>query len=136
MKATGIIRRVDDLGRIVIPKEIRRVLGIYEGEPMEIFTEKDGTVIFKKYNPIDDGAWAKGYYIARVTFEEENFGLYDTDEVLRQGTDIINSGCKFVSVPLKLNGVEYGTIVGKVINAESERKTQRVAKAIQKVWEE
>lgn len=136
MKATGIIRNIDDLGRVVIPKEIRRVLGFRAGEPLEIFTDKDGSVIFKKYNPIDDSAWAKGYYIARVTFEEENFGLYDNDEVLQKGTDIINEGCKCVSVPLKLDGVEYGAIVGRVINAESERKTQKVAKAIQKVWEE
>ncbi|MCD7853351.1 MAG: AbrB/MazE/SpoVT family DNA-binding domain-containing protein [Oscillospiraceae bacterium] len=50
MKATGIVRRIDDLGRIVIPKEIRRVLRIREGDPLEIFTEKDGEVIFKKYS--------------------------------------------------------------------------------------
>ena len=50
MKATGIVRRVDDLGRIVIPKEIRRTLKIREGEPLEIFTDKDGSVIFKKYS--------------------------------------------------------------------------------------
>ena len=136
MRATGIIRRVDDLGRVVIPKEIRRTLGIKEGEAMEIFTEKDGSVIFKRYSPIDESAWAKAYYIARVTFEEENFGLYDIDETLQKGKDIINEGCKCVSIPLKLDGVEYGTIVGRVINAESERKTQRVARAIQKVWEE
>lgn len=136
MKATGIIRRVDDLGRVVIPKEIRRTLGIKEGEPMEIFTEKDGQVIFKKYSPIDESAWVKAYYIARVTFEEENFGLYDNDETLQKGKDIINEGCKCVSIPLKLDGVEYGTIVGRVISSESEKKTQRVAKAIQKVWEE
>ncbi len=49
MKATGIVRRVDDLGRIVIPKEIRRRLGILEGTPMELFVG-DGKVIFQKYN--------------------------------------------------------------------------------------
>ena len=48
MKATGIVRRIDDLGRVVIPKEIRRTLKIREGEPMEIFTEIGGSVIFKK----------------------------------------------------------------------------------------
>ncbi len=52
MRATGIIRRVDDLGRIVIPKEIRRALGIKEGEPLEIYTEEN-TVIFKKYEEVD-----------------------------------------------------------------------------------
>ena len=52
MKATGIVRRVDDLGRIVIPKEIRRTLRIREGDPLEIYTEKDGGVIFRKYSPM------------------------------------------------------------------------------------
>ncbi len=51
MKATGIVRRIDDLGRVVIPKEIRRTMRIREGEPMEIFTDGGGSVIFKKYSP-------------------------------------------------------------------------------------
>ena len=50
MKATGIVRRIDDLGRIVIPKEIRRTMRIREGDPLEIFTDNDGEVIFKKYS--------------------------------------------------------------------------------------
>lgn len=50
MKATGIVRRIDDLGRVVIPKEIRRTMRIREGDPLEIFTDKDGEVIFKKYS--------------------------------------------------------------------------------------
>ena len=50
MKATGIVRRIDDLGRVVIPKEIRRTMRIREGDPLEIFTDKDGGVIFKKYS--------------------------------------------------------------------------------------
>ena len=54
MKATGIVRRVDDLGRIVIPKEIRRTLKIREGDPLEIYTEKDGGVVFRKYSPMGD----------------------------------------------------------------------------------
>jgi AbrB family transcriptional regulator (stage V sporulation protein T) len=54
MKATGIVRRIDDLGRVVIPKEIRRTLRIREGDPLEIFTDKDGEVIFKKYSPIGE----------------------------------------------------------------------------------
>ena len=54
MKATGIVRRIDDLGRVVIPKEIRRVLRIREGDPLEIYTDNNGEVIFKKYSPIGD----------------------------------------------------------------------------------
>ena len=62
MKATGIVRRIDDLGRIVIPKEIRRTMRIHEGDPLEIFTESNGTVIFKKYSPIGElGEFAAQY---------------------------------------------------------------------------
>src|SRR5690625_6388859 len=52
MKATGIVRRIDDLGRVVIPKEIRRTLRIREGDPLEIFVDREGEVILKKYSPI------------------------------------------------------------------------------------
>ena len=52
MKATGIVRRIDELGRVVVPKEIRRTLRIREGDPLEIFTDRDGGVILKKYSPI------------------------------------------------------------------------------------
>ena len=54
MRATGIVRRIDDLGRVVIPKEIRKTLRIREGDPLEIFTAKDGEVILKKYSPIGE----------------------------------------------------------------------------------
>ena len=62
MKATGIVRRIDDLGRVVIPKEIRRTMRIREGDPLEIFTDRDGEVIFKKYSPIGElNAFAAQY---------------------------------------------------------------------------
>ena len=62
MKATGVVRRIDDLGRIVIPKEIRRTLRIKEGDPLEIFTDKEGEVILKKYSPIGElSEFATGY---------------------------------------------------------------------------
>lgn len=62
MKATGIVRRIDDLGRVVIPKEIRRTLRIREGDPLEIFTGRDGEVILKKYSPIGElGEFALEY---------------------------------------------------------------------------
>ena len=62
MKATGIVRRIDDLGRVVIPKEIRRTLRIREGDPLEIFTDREGEVILKKYSPISElGDFAKEY---------------------------------------------------------------------------
>ena len=56
MKATGIVRRIDDLGRVVIPKEIRRTMRIREGDPLEIFTNNNGEVIFKKYSPMGEMA--------------------------------------------------------------------------------
>lgn len=62
MKATGIVRRIDDLGRIVVPKEIRRTLRIREGDPLEIFTDSNGSVILKKYSPIGElRTFAKEY---------------------------------------------------------------------------
>ncbi len=62
MKATGIVRRIDELGRVVIPKEIRRTLRIREGDPLEIFTDREGEVILKKYSPIGElGDFAKEY---------------------------------------------------------------------------
>jgi AbrB family transcriptional regulator (stage V sporulation protein T) len=62
MKATGIVRRIDDLGRVVVPKEIRRTLRIREGDPLEIFTDREGEIILKKYSPIGElGIFAKQY---------------------------------------------------------------------------
>ena len=54
MRATGIVRRIDELGRVVIPKEIRRTLRIREGDPLEIYTDHDGEVVLKKYSPIGE----------------------------------------------------------------------------------
>ena len=62
MKATGIVRRIDDLGRVVIPKEIRKTLRIKEGTPLEIFTDREGEIILKKYSPIGElNVFAKEY---------------------------------------------------------------------------
>ena len=54
MKATGIVRRIDDLGRVVVPKEIRRTMRIREGQAMEIYTGREGEIILKKYSPIEE----------------------------------------------------------------------------------
>ncbi len=63
MKATGIVRRIDDLGRVVIPKEIRRTLRIREGDPLEIFTDREGEIILKKYSPIGELTEFAGEYV-------------------------------------------------------------------------
>lgn len=78
MKATGIVRRIDDLGRVVIPKEIRRTLRIREGDPLEIFVDREGEVILKKYSPIHElGAFAQEY--AEALFEALQYPVFITD---------------------------------------------------------
>lgn len=66
MKATGIVRRVDDLGRVVIPKELRRNLKIKDGDPLEVFIEDDNVICFKKYQPYDDEQFKKAYQLAKA----------------------------------------------------------------------
>lgn len=67
MKATGIVRRIDDLGRVVIPKEIRRTMRIREGDPLEIYTNAGGEVIFKKYSPVGELSAFAGEYAEALT---------------------------------------------------------------------
>ena len=79
MKATGIVRRIDDLGRVVIPKEIRRTMRLREGDPLEIFTDRDGEVIFKKYSPIGElGEFAAQY--AETLYKTSGFPVCITDK--------------------------------------------------------
>jgi len=67
MRATGIVRRIDDLGRVVIPKEIRRTMRIREGDPLEIYTDRDGEVIFKKYSPVGELSLFAAQYAETVS---------------------------------------------------------------------
>lgn len=78
MRATGIVRRIDDLGRVVIPKEIRKTLRIREGDPLEIFTAKDGEIILKKYSPIGEIEQFSGEY-AETLAETLGYGIIVTD---------------------------------------------------------
>ena len=78
MKATGIVRRIDDLGRVVVPKEIRRTMRIREGDPLEIFTNKDGEVIFKKYSPMGEISEFSGQY-SEVLSRTSGMGVLITD---------------------------------------------------------
>ena len=66
MQATGIVRRIDDLGRVVIPKELRRRFNIKDGDPLEIFVETDGIICFKKYQPYNDEQFKKAYQMAKA----------------------------------------------------------------------
>ncbi len=83
MKATGIVRRIDDLGRVVIPKEIRRTLRIHEGDPLEIYTDREGEVILKKYSPISElNEFADGYAEAASSVLGCAVAVTDTDQVI------------------------------------------------------
>lgn len=83
MKATGIVRRIDDLGRIVIPKEIRKTLKIQEGSPLEIFTDSEGGVIFRKYSPIGEMADLAVIYAQSIsTVLGKGCVITDTDRVI------------------------------------------------------
>ena len=78
MKATGLVRRIDDLGRVVIPKEIRKTLRIKEGTPMEIYTDRQGEIILKKYSPIGElDIFAKEY--TEALFQTTGFTACITD---------------------------------------------------------
>lgn len=83
MKATGIVRRIDDLGRVVIPKEIRRTLRIREGDPLEIFTDREGEIILKKYSPIGElGGFAKQYADVLAQSTGQIVCITDRDQVI------------------------------------------------------
>ena len=83
MKATGIVRRIDDLGRVVVPKEIRRTLRIREGDPLEIFTDREGEIILKKYSPIGElGLFAKQYAEALAQTSGYVVAIADRDQFI------------------------------------------------------
>lgn len=83
MKATGIVRRIDDLGRVVVPKEIRRTLRIREGDPMEIFTNRYGEIILKKYSPIGEiDNFAKQYAESLAQVSGYKVIISDRDQII------------------------------------------------------
>ncbi|MBR1568844.1 MAG: stage V sporulation protein T [Lachnospiraceae bacterium] len=83
MRATGIVRRIDDLGRVVVPKEIRRTLRIREGDPLEIFTDKDGEIILKKYSPIGElNTFAQQYVDATAQIIGRIVCVSDRDQII------------------------------------------------------
>ena len=83
MKATGIVRRIDDLGRVVIPKEIRRTMRIREGDPLEIFTNSEGEVIFKKYSAMSELS-ENAANVAEVMYKTAGcpVAIFDKDHVI------------------------------------------------------
>lgn len=112
MKATGIVRRIDDLGRVVIPKEIRRTLRIKEGTPLEIFTDREGEIILKKYSPIGElSIFAKEYAEALA----QNTGMVscitDHDQVVAAS----GQGCK------EFSGKEISKELEEAISSREEK---------------
>lgn len=112
MKATGIVRRIDDLGRVVIPKEIRRTMRIREGEPLEIYVDREGEVILKKYSPINElGEFAKEYADSLHEALGHVVCIADRDEVIA-----VSGGSK-----KELLKKPIGTVLEEIIN---NRQTQ------------
>ena len=110
MKATGIVRRIDDLGRVVIPKEIRRTMRIREGDPLEIFTDKDGELIFKKYSPIGE----LGDFASQIC------------ESLKKSTDGIAAVCDRDSV-IAISGGAKKELLDKTVSAQLSEIMERRA---------
>lgn len=78
--ATGIVRRIDDLGRVVIPKELRRTLRIHESDPMEIFTAENGEIILRKYSPVADTLSHEGAFLSKVLGQTADVSVIITDK--------------------------------------------------------
>lgn len=107
MKATGIVRRIDDLGRIVIPKEIRRTLRIRESDPLEIFTDREGEIILKKYSPIGEmSTFARQYAESLAQVSGHIALIADRDQIIA-----VSGG--------------YKSALGKSISKELEEKMEK-----------
>lgn len=115
MKATGIVRRIDDLGRVVIPKEIRRTLRLREGTPLEIFTDREGEIILKKYSPmVELAAFATQYADAMAQSTGMLVCITDRDQVIAVSggprKDVLQ---KMISKPLEQAIHERETVVAE-----------------------
>ena len=116
MKATGIVRRIDDLGRIVIPKEIRRTLRIREGDPMEIFTSREGEILLKKYSPVGElGEFASSLAESLAQVLGELVCITDRDYVIaaagngkKEFDGKMLDGQMQAAIDKRSNGVEAG----------------------------
>lgn len=141
MKSAGIVRRIDDLGRVVIPKEIRRRLKIREGDPLEVYTEKDGEVVLRKYSPLGEMKYFVKQYVEALAAEVGHLVcITDRDEVVaasgsnskdfvgriitRELEDVIDkrrmfvrtsNEAKFVNIIEGQNGY-YSEIIGPIIS--------------------
>lgn len=149
MKATGIVRRIDDLGRVVVPKEIRKVLRIREGDPLEIYTSASGEIILKKYSPISElGQTAELFVETAASVLELPVLVSDTDrfvatagvkqkeylnkeiddelDTIIQQKEVFNSDSKVV-VPILTNGDPIGAVM--LLSSEKTRIGEAEIKA-------
>lgn len=134
MKATGIVRRIDDLGRIVIPKEIRRTLRIRETDPLEIFTDKEGEIILKKYSPIGElGTFAKEYAESLAQTTGYTVCVSDRDQIIAAaGPDKKDMVKKSITKKLEQLLDERSTIVA----ASSDKEFIKVAEDLNEEYKE
>ena len=120
MKATGIVRRIDDLGRVVIPKEIRRTLRIREGDPLEIFTEREGSVILRKYSPIGEIGAVAGLYAESLAHTMNCIVcLTDMDQIVAAS----GNGSKELLNRYISKELEYAIQARKQIRTEKRKRT-------------
>ena len=127
MKATGIVRRIDDLGRVVVPKEIRRTLRIREGDPLEIFTDREGEIILKKYSPIGElSLFSQQYADSLAQTSGHIVCITDRDQVIA-----ISGGSKkdFLGSPIICEGDAIGSVclLGKDSRSKMGEVEQKLA---------
>ena len=114
MKATGIVRRIDDLGRVVIPKEIRRTLHIKESDPLEIYTDREGEIILKKYSPIGEmSTFAKQYAESLAQVSGRVAMIADRDQFIATAGGMKNMVGKSISKELEKKMEERETVMAK-----------------------
>ena len=133
MKATGIVRRIDDLGRVVIPKEIRRQMGIREGDPLEIFTNDD-SICLKKFHPYGEKDWNKATAVAKVMLDHK-FALLDQYGNVKGD----NCGHDIESMNYSKQIMLDGDVIGFIMARQTEvnyDKVDEVAKVISAMFAE
>lgn len=138
MKATGIVRRIDDLGRVVIPKEIRRNMRVKEGDPLEIYTTREGEIVLKKYVPMGEEDWTSiGVVLKNSILQGEKFALYDRDLELKFRTSSLFEADGSTVDSAFLATVRYdGDTVGYLACANEEFEPSIAVKVISAMYGE
>lgn len=123
MKATGIIRRMDDLGRVVIPKEIRRTLHLREGDPLELYLDNQGGIVFRKYNAMGDYDVSLIEEVCQEGLEYTAFGIYDRDGEQVMDLGPVPDSVNTEELPPNLHPISWdGDVIGYLYSAHSNAK--------------